>query len=161
MATHDPRLKETIPPTGELAPEGFDPILEDPTLMRDTEEHHATTSGSAFAGAVTGGMIGTAAGPLGTAVGAVGGAIVGAITERVMHHDNPDRELYGEDSTVPTEEERILGDDAPYGERGGLDERVAASATGIDGAHREDSAGVAEHRHTFVAGYCTCGARQP
>ena len=53
----------------------------------DDGEHHATTAGSALAGAVTGGVIGLAGGPLGAAVGAIGGAIVGAAAERTMHHD--------------------------------------------------------------------------
>jgi len=54
-------------------------------------EHHATTGGSAVAGAVTGGVVGLAGGPVGAVVGAVGGAIVGAAAERVMHTDD-DRE---------------------------------------------------------------------
>jgi len=54
-------------------------------------EHHATTGGSAIAGAITGGVIGLAGGPVGAAIGAVGGAIVGAAAERTMHHDD-DRE---------------------------------------------------------------------
>jgi len=52
-------------------------------------DFHATTGGSAAAGAVTGGVIGLAgAGPIGAAIGVVGGAIVGAISERVMHSDD-------------------------------------------------------------------------
>jgi len=58
---------------------------------RGDGEHHATTGGSALAGAVTGGVIGMAGGPVGAAVGAIGGAIVGAAAERTMHHDD-DRE---------------------------------------------------------------------
>jgi len=54
-------------------------------------EHHATTGGSAVAGAVTGGLVGLAGGPVGAVAGAVGGAIVGAAAERVMHTDD-DRE---------------------------------------------------------------------
>jgi len=55
---------------------------------RGDGEHHATTGGSALAGAVTGGVIGMAGGPIGAAVGAIGGAIVGAAAERTMHHDD-------------------------------------------------------------------------
>jgi len=51
-------------------------------------EHHATTGGSAAAGAVTGGVIGLAGGPVGAAIGAIGGAIVGAAAERMMHSDD-------------------------------------------------------------------------
>jgi phage tail tape-measure protein len=49
------------------------------------DETHATTGGSAVAGAVTGGLIGLAGGPVGAAIGAVGGAIVGVAAERIMH----------------------------------------------------------------------------
>ena len=49
-------------------------------------EKHATTGGSAAAGAVTGGVIGAVVGgPVGAAIGAVGGAAMGAAGERVMH----------------------------------------------------------------------------
>jgi len=52
-------------------------------------EHHATTGGSALAGAVTGATVGgIGAGPIGAVVGAIGGAIVGATGERVMHSDD-------------------------------------------------------------------------
>jgi len=62
-------------------------------------DFHATTGGSAAAGAVTGGVIGLAgAGPIGAAIGVVGGAIVGAISERVMHSDDDaERDAQGMD----------------------------------------------------------------
>jgi phage tail tape-measure protein len=53
-------------------------------------ETHATTSGSAVAGAVTGGLVGIAGGPVGMAIGAVGGALVGVAAERIMHSESLD-----------------------------------------------------------------------
>jgi phage tail tape-measure protein len=54
----------------------------------DDNETHATTGGSAVAGAVTGGLVGLAGGPVGAAIGAVGGAIVGVAAERIMHAES-------------------------------------------------------------------------
>lgn len=81
MSDHDERYERT----------GSDNMDE----PRD-DESHASTGGSAVAGAATGGAIGAVgAGPIGAAVGAVGGAIVGAVSERVMHAgDNDDRTEY-------------------------------------------------------------------
>jgi outer membrane lipoprotein SlyB len=57
-----------------------------PREHESDEENHATTGGSAGAGAVTGGVVGAVGGgPVGAVVGAVGGAVVGAIGERIMH----------------------------------------------------------------------------
>src|SRR3954453_6002229 len=58
------------------------PMDKDTMVTRedDSGEKHATTGGSAAAGAVTGGVAGAiAGGPAGAAVGAVGGAIMGAL----------------------------------------------------------------------------------
>jgi hypothetical protein len=60
------------------------------------EETHATTGGSAVAGAVTGGLVGLAGGPVGAAIGAVGGAIVGVAAERIMHGESEEK---GEDAS--------------------------------------------------------------
>ncbi len=54
-------------------------------------EHHASTGGSAVAGAITGGVVGLAGGPIAAVAGVIGGAIVGAAAERIMHTDD-DRE---------------------------------------------------------------------
>ena len=54
----------------------------------DDHETHATTGGSAVAGAVTGGLVGIAGGPVGVAIGAVGGALVGVAAERIMHSES-------------------------------------------------------------------------
>ncbi len=51
-------------------------------------EHHATTGGSAVAGAITGGVVGLAGGPIAAVAGVIGGAIVGAAAERIMHTDD-------------------------------------------------------------------------
>ena len=59
---------------------------EDDGSLTERGEKHATTGGSAVAGAVTGGVVGAVAGgPVGAVVGAVGGAMMGAAGERVMH----------------------------------------------------------------------------
>lgn len=65
-----------------------DAELDDVSLATDEGESHATTSGAAAAGAVTGGIIGLTGGPIGAALGAVGGAIVGAAAERMMHSED-------------------------------------------------------------------------
>jgi len=58
----------------------------DDVVMPEHDEKHATTGGSAAAGAVTGGVVGAVAGgPVGAVVGAVGGAVIGAAGERAMH----------------------------------------------------------------------------
>lgn len=63
------------------------------------DEKHATTGGSAAAGAVTGGVVGAVAGgPVGGVVGAVGGALMGAAGERIMH-GRPGHEHIGGDET--------------------------------------------------------------
>lgn len=65
----------------------------------DEQEGHATTGGSAVAGAATGAAVGAVgAGPVGAAIGAVGGAAVGAASERAMHA--------GDDNKVDTHEHR-------------------------------------------------------
>lgn len=69
------------------------------TREDDSGEKHATTGGSAAAGAVTGGVAGViAGGPVGAAVGAVGGAISGAAGERIMHGRPGHEHIDGDES---------------------------------------------------------------
>jgi uncharacterized protein (TIGR02271 family) len=70
---------------------------------------HATTGGSAVAGAITGGAVGAVgAGPIGAVVGAIGGAIAGAGAEKAMHADE-DAEL--ERSGHSADEKYVRTDD--------------------------------------------------
>lgn len=60
-----------------------------PITERREGESHATTGGSAGAGAVTGGVVGAVGGgPVGAVVGAAAGAAIGAAAERGMHSDD-------------------------------------------------------------------------
>ncbi|MGI9148747.1 MAG: hypothetical protein ACR2IK_19735 [Chloroflexota bacterium] len=71
-------------------------------------EKHATTGGSAVAGAVTGATVGVmAGGPVGAAVGAIGGAIMGASGERVMHGLPGHEHVEGDESHHPEDHEHL------------------------------------------------------
>jgi outer membrane lipoprotein SlyB len=97
-------------------------------MDRDTTEHddthttrdgekHATTGGSAAAGAVTGGVVGgMAGGPVGAAVGAVGGAILGAAGERVMHGRPGHEHIEGDEAHYANDHEHV-GDTCTHDHR--------------------------------------------
>src|SRR5438105_13713224 len=90
--------------------------VDDTTVEGERPEGHATTGGSAAAGAVTGGVIGLAGGPVGAVVGAVGGAVVGAIAERIMHGQEGHEHITGD-------EEHYVGDHEHAGDDDGHDHR--------------------------------------
>ncbi len=76
--------------------------------VSETGGKHATTGGSAAAGAVTGGVVGAmAGGPVGAAVGAVGGAIMGATGERVMHGRPGHEHIQGDEAHFPEDHEHF------------------------------------------------------
>lgn len=82
--------------------------------LTDHEEKHATTGGSAVAGAVSGGVTGAiVGGPVGAAVGAVGGAIVGMAGERVMH-GRPGHEHVEGDEVHYTDDHEHTGDNCTH-----------------------------------------------
>lgn len=95
-------------------------VMDDKTALNqneravaDPDEKHATTGGSAAAGAVTGGVVGAMAGPVGAAVGAVGGAIMGAAGERVMH-GRPGHEHVEGDEVHYVDDHEHLGEDCSH-----------------------------------------------
>ena len=76
-------------------------------IVKD-EDTHATTGGSAAAGAVTGGVVGAiAGGPIGAVVGAVGGAAMGAAGERVMHGRPGHEHVDGDEAHYPDDHEHL------------------------------------------------------
>lgn len=124
----------------------------------DDHETHASTGGSAAAGAVTGGAVGAVAGgPVGAVVGAVGGAIVGALSERAMHGDD-------DHEHVPGDEAHSRGDHDHTGDDDGHDHEFhydlgygkggSANTVGVVGEGQADP----NHQHRWDGNSCACGA---
>jgi uncharacterized protein YcfJ len=88
-------------------------VADDGELARH-DEQHATTGGSAAAGAVTGGIVGAiAGGPVGAAVGAAAGAVMGVAGERAMH-GQPGHEHVEGDEVHYTGDHEHLGDNCQH-----------------------------------------------
>jgi uncharacterized protein YcfJ len=89
----------------------------DPLVEREVEgddERHATTGGSAAAGAVTGGVVGAiAGGPVGAAVGAAAGAVIGVAGERAMHGQPGHEHVEGDEVHYSGDHEH-LGDNCEH-----------------------------------------------
>ena len=84
-------------------------VERDQDTVTEHSEKHATTGGSAAAGAVTGGVVGAVTGgPVGAVIGAVGGAVIGAAGEPAMHGRPGHEHIDGDEAHYTGDHEHLV-----------------------------------------------------